>query len=83
MYIMFPIGIMFYYGVNLDQKFSTPDFWPKPEQTHRIPFEKDEIRTELERLKEKRLRIREMRMRSEAHGAFEGRKREGDGGDGA
>ena len=63
MYIMFPIAIMYYYGTNLDNRFSVPDFWPKPEQTNRIPFEKDEIKAELERLRRKRLLIREERLR--------------------
>lgn len=62
MYIMFPIAIMYYYGTNLDKRFSVPDFWPKPEQTNRIPFEKDEIRSELERLRERRLFLREKRL---------------------
>lgn len=53
---------MYYYGTNLDKRFSVPDFWPKAEQTNRIPFEKDEIKSELERLREKRLRIRDMKM---------------------
>ncbi|KAL3425847.1 mitochondrial cytochrome C oxidase assembly factor [Phlyctema vagabunda] len=65
MYIMFPIGIMYYYGTNLDRRFAVPDFWPKPEQTNRIPFERDEIKSELERLKERRLRLREMRLERE------------------
>lgn len=65
MYIMFPIGIMFYYGHNLDARFKVPDFWPKPEQTHKIPFERDEIKSELKRLQEKRLALREMRLKRE------------------
>jgi protein PET100 len=65
MYIMFPIAIMYYYGTNLDNRFSVPDFWPKPEQTNRIPFEKDEIRSELERLRERRLFLRDKRLEQE------------------
>jgi protein PET100 len=65
MYIMFPIAIMYYYGTNLDGRFSTPDFWPKPEQTNKIPFEKDEIKAELERLRQKRLYLRERRLERE------------------
>ena len=64
-YILFPISMMYYYGTNLDGRFSTPDFWPTPEQTHKIPFEKDEIKGELERLKAKRLYLREKRLREE------------------
>lgn len=53
MYILFPIGIMYYFGTNLDGKFTVPDFWPKAGQTHKIPYERDEIKKELERLKER------------------------------
>jgi len=65
MYIMFPIGIMYYYGTNLDARFAVPDFWPKKEQTNRIPFEKDEIHSELERLRQRRLYLREKRLEME------------------
>jgi protein PET100 len=51
-----------YFGTNLDRRFTVPDFWPKPEQTHRIPFEREEISSELERLKAKRLYLREKRL---------------------
>ncbi|KAE9978840.1 hypothetical protein EG328_001225 [Venturia inaequalis] len=66
MYIMFPIGWMYYFGTNLDSKFSIPDFWPRPEQQHKIPFERDEIESELQRLQRRRLALRERRLREEA-----------------
>jgi len=62
MYIMFPIGVMYYFGTNLDSRFAVPDFWPKEGQTHTIPFEKEEISGELERLKQRRLAARSRRM---------------------
>lgn len=65
MYIMFPIGWMYYFGTNLESRFSVPDFWPKPETTHRIPFERDELKEELERLKNKRLERRAKRLEIE------------------
>ena len=65
MYIMFPIGIMYYFGTNLDSRFSVPDFWPKEGETHTIPFEKEEIKEELERLKERRLAARARRLELE------------------
>ena len=68
MYIMFPIGIMYYFGTNLDSRFSTPDFWPKPGETHVIPYEKEEIKEELERLKARRLAARERRLELEGRG---------------
>lgn len=75
-----------YFGTNLDQRFAVPDFWPRPEETHRIPFERAEIVAEMERLKRKRLWLREQRLRNGAReargdvraGAGEGR-REGEG----
>jgi len=66
MYILFPIGIMYYFGTNLDGKFTVPDFWPKPSQTHKIPFEREEIAAELERLKARRLALRQQRIEEEA-----------------
>lgn len=75
MYIMFPIGIMYYFGTNLDGKFSVPDFWPKPEQTHRIPYEREEIKAELERLKARNLEMKKLRERREREEALrEGRQ---------
>ncbi|CAI6333672.1 unnamed protein product [Periconia digitata] len=76
MYILFPIGVMYYFGTNLDNRFSVPDFWPKEGQTHKIPFEREEIKSELERMKRQRAeaktrredeerRMREMMIRRE------------------
>ena len=56
---------MYYYGTNLDNRFSVPDFWPKAEQTNKIPFEREEIKSELERLRQKRLFLREKRLERE------------------
>lgn len=66
MYILFPIGIMYYFGTNLDGRFSVPDFWPKEGQTHKIPFERDEIKKELERLKARNLERKQAREAEEA-----------------
>jgi protein PET100 len=65
MYIMFPIAIMYYFGTNLDEKFAVPGFWPSKEQTNRIPFEREEIKAELERQRAKRLWLREKRLNEE------------------
>ena len=62
---MFPIGVMYYFGTNLDHRFSVPDFWPKPSESHRIPFEREDAREELERLKRKRLERRARRLEAE------------------
>ncbi|WPG98900.1 Hypothetical protein R9X50_00170000 [Acrodontium crateriforme] len=68
MYIMFPIGIMYYFGANLEQRFAVPDFWPKEGQTHTIPFEREDISAELARLKERRLAARARRLAIENQG---------------
>jgi protein PET100, fungi type len=68
MYILFPIGVMYYFGTNLDSRFSTPDFWPKEGQTHTIPFEKEDIKEELERLRQRRLQNRARRIELEQNG---------------
>ncbi|KAK0738451.1 hypothetical protein B0T18DRAFT_433254 [Schizothecium vesticola] len=54
MYVMFPIGIMYYFGTNLDSRFAVQDFWPKAEHANRVPTEREEIREELERLRTRR-----------------------------
>ena len=56
---------MYYFGTNLDNRFSVPGFWPTPEETHKIPFEKEEIATELARLKARRLELRRKRLEEE------------------
>ncbi|TKA79856.1 hypothetical protein B0A55_02799 [Friedmanniomyces simplex] len=68
MYILFPIGVMYYFGTNLDSRFAVPDFWPKEGTTHKIPFEREEIDEELERLRQRRLANRARRLEMEARG---------------
>lgn len=62
---MFPIAVMYYFGTNLDNRFSVPNFWPKPEETHKIPYERDEIRAELARMERRRLENRAKRLEKE------------------
>lgn len=64
---------MYYFGTNLDGKFSVPEFWPKPEQTHRIPFDREDIKAELERLKARNLEVKRMREMREKEALREGR----------
>ena len=61
---------MYYFGVNLDTRFSVPDFWPAPETTHRIPFEREELRELAAKLKAERLEKK--RRRLEREGVVEG-----------
>lgn len=66
MYVIFPIGWMYYFGTNLDERFSVPGFWPTAEQSHKIPFEKEEIDRELARMRTVDAVRRERRLRREA-----------------
>ncbi|CAI7573292.1 unnamed protein product [Penicillium bialowiezense] len=50
-YVLFPIGWMYYFGTNLDDRFSTKGFWPTAEQSHKIPIDKEEIQQELARMR--------------------------------
>jgi protein PET100, fungi type len=63
---MFPVGIMFYFGTNLDNRFAVPDFWPKEGESHKIPHDRAEIDAELARLRAKRLYLRDKRLAEEA-----------------
>lgn len=62
---MFPIGWMYYFGTNLENRFSVDGFWPTQEQSHKIPYERDEIKAEVERIQ------REMRRRRETDDALD------------
>ncbi|OLN81805.1 Protein PET100, mitochondrial [Colletotrichum chlorophyti] len=66
MYVMFPIGVMYYFGTNLDNRFAVPDFWPKAENSHKIPFDRDEIKSEYVRLARRQRLVDEMRREREA-----------------
>jgi protein PET100, fungi type len=57
---------MYYFGTNLDNKFSVPGFWPSKEQSNRVPRERKELDEELERLKTIRLNLRNKRLEEEA-----------------
>ncbi|KAK2014763.1 hypothetical protein LZ32DRAFT_528029 [Colletotrichum eremochloae] len=66
MYVMFPIGVMYYFGTNLDNRFAVPNFWPKAEHSHKIPFDRDEIKSEYVRLARRHRAVEEMRREREA-----------------
>ena len=65
MYLMFPIGWMYYFGTNLENRFTVEGFWPTAEQSHKIPYEREEIKAEVERIQ------RDLRRRKEADAALE------------
>jgi len=76
LYIMFPIGWMYYFGTNLEERFNIPDFWPAPETTHKIPFDRDEIQAEAVRLRVKRLAKRARRLGAEGEVEATGEKQQ-------
>lgn len=64
MYLMFPIGWMYYFGTNLENRFSVEGFWPTQEQSHKIPYDREDIKSEVERIQ------REMKRRKERDAAL-------------
>ncbi|OKL62687.1 hypothetical protein UA08_01403 [Talaromyces atroroseus] len=79
MYILFPIGWMYYFGTNLEERFSVPGFWPTAEQSHKIPESKEEIDRELNRMRmvdalrrERRQRQQQETIASQAQGQGQG-----------
>ncbi|GME74027.1 unnamed protein product [Ambrosiozyma monospora] len=60
-YLLTPISIMYYVGIDTDKKFNVPGFWPDPETLNKIPKEPYEIQAELARIRaakaEKRKRL--------------------------
>ncbi|ODQ77831.1 hypothetical protein BABINDRAFT_53677 [Babjeviella inositovora NRRL Y-12698] len=50
-YLLTPIAVMFWVGIDTDKKFNVPGFWPAPETLNKIPKEPHEIQAELLRMK--------------------------------
>ena len=62
---------MYYFGTNLDERFNVPDFWPTQEQSHKLPYDKEDIKAEIERMN-RAMREREQSRREETERAFDG-----------
>ena len=80
MYVMFPIGIMYYFGTNLDNRFSVHTFWPKPEECNKLPRDRDEVKAEYERIVA-RQRFRQAQLREEERQRASMQPNRTDGGD--
>ena len=65
---MFPIGWMYYFGTNLENRFTVPDFWPAAGTTHKIPFEREDQIDMDKKLRELRLLKKERRKERERLG---------------
>ncbi|RLV94476.1 hypothetical protein JA1_001738 [Spathaspora sp. JA1] len=57
-YLLTPICIMYYVGLDTDTKFNLPGFWPDPTTLNQVPKEPHEIQAELARIKHARLEKR-------------------------
>lgn len=57
-YLMTPITIMYYVGIDTDRKFNVPGYWPDPDTLNKIPKEPHEIQAELARIRQERLEKR-------------------------
>jgi protein PET100, fungi type len=71
MYLAFPIGWMYYFGTNLDERFKVPDFWPTQEQSHKLPYDKEDIKAEIDRMN-RVMRERAQNRKAEKDRAFDG-----------
>jgi protein PET100, fungi type len=71
LYLAFPIGWMYYFGTNLDERFKVPDFWPTQEQSHKLPYDKEDIKAEIDRMN-RAMQEREQIRRAETERAFDG-----------
>ena len=56
---------MYYFGTNLDDRFHVAGFWPTAEQSHKIPLEKEEIDSELARMRKVDALRRERRRQAQ------------------
>lgn len=65
LYIMFPIGLMYYVGTDPGNRFPIPDWWPKAEEGHKIPHDPEELKREVLRMKAQRLEARRRRLEAE------------------
>ncbi|KIV91590.1 hypothetical protein PV10_06110 [Exophiala mesophila] len=73
MYLAFPIGYMYYFGTNLEDRFSVPGFWPTKEQSNTIPYDKEEIKAEVERIRDvmKERELERQRIKAQTERAFQ------------
>lgn len=55
-YVSYPIGFMLYIGTNTHKRLNIHDFWPDPATLNNPPKDPVEIKMELERMKEERLK---------------------------
>jgi len=64
LYVMLPVCAMYYFGHPdfYNQYVRHLNFWPRPEEQPRIPYERHEIKEELAKLREERLQRRQERL---------------------
>ncbi|KAK6463771.1 hypothetical protein DFJ63DRAFT_135687 [Scheffersomyces coipomensis] len=57
-YLLTPICVMYYVGIDSDEKFNLPGFWPDPSTLNQIPKEPYEIQAEIARIRRERVEKR-------------------------
>lgn len=75
MYLAFPIGWMYYFGTNLDARFNVPQFWPTQEQSHKIPYDSNDLKLEVRRIQQEAVQ-RQQKRRVEVDEALDAFKKE-------
>ncbi|EQK97362.1 hypothetical protein OCS_06926 [Ophiocordyceps sinensis CO18] len=63
---MFPIGIMYYFGTNLDNRFAVRNFWPRPEECNKVPRNREEVEIEYERIVARQQQRRAQQLEDQA-----------------
>jgi protein PET100 len=53
-YLLTPICVMYYVGLDTDAKFNLPGFWPDPSTLNQVPKEPHEIQAEVARIRRER-----------------------------
>lgn len=71
MYLAFPIGWMYYFGTNLDERFAVPDYWPTEANSHTLPYDHKDLKAEVVRLQQE---MREKAERRKAREAAQARE---------
>lgn len=63
--VSFPIATMVWVGHDTHEKLNVPSFWPDPSRLHQIPKDPEELRAELQRMRNARAEKRK-RLEDEA-----------------
>lgn len=57
--------MMYYFGTNLDKRFSMGNFWPKPEESNRMVYDRKELEEEFRFIVARQRKYLEMKAAAE------------------